>query len=47
MRNTTPAPESGASANIKIVHRRSMGGMCVVDFSSLLLIPVLKHILKR
>ena len=33
-------PQSGASANVKLVHRRSMVDTCVVDFSSLLLIPV-------
>ena len=32
--------QSGASANVKLVHRRSMDDTCVVDFSSLLLIPV-------
>jgi hypothetical protein len=31
-------PQSGASANVKLVHRRSMDDTCVVDFSSL--IPV-------
>jgi len=34
--------QSGASAD-----RRSMGDMCVVDFSSLRLIPVLKCIVQR
>jgi hypothetical protein len=28
-------PQSGVSANVKLVHRRSMGDTCVVDFSSL------------
>jgi hypothetical protein len=35
-------PQSGVSANVKLVHRRSMGDTCVVDFSSLLLIPALQ-----
>jgi hypothetical protein len=33
-------PQSGASANLNLAHRRSTDDTCVVDFSSLLLIPV-------
>jgi hypothetical protein len=33
-----------AALAMKFVHRRSMGDMCVVDFPSLLLIPMLERI---
>jgi hypothetical protein len=41
-------PACGETAlAITLVHRRSMGDMCVVDFPSLLLIPMLECIAQR
>jgi hypothetical protein len=36
-----------AALAIKLVHRRTMGEMCVVDSPSLLLIPMLERIAQR
>lgn len=33
--------------NFKLVHRRWMGDLCVVDFPSLLLVPMLECIVQR